>query len=198
TKDFAQGLSYYPIAQSLNLTQVPDQKTTELLRTGEGSWAESTPDSEQLQFDPKTDRQGPLVLGVAVESANPTASSSPSPPAAASSPTATAPSPSAPSSQSSETKPPVSQSPARLVVIGDSDFSSSGPFKQVLNGDLFLNAVTWLGDEDESALLSIRPKVITNRRLDITPRRRQFLSALGVLLPVSALGVAVTLWWQRR
>ncbi|MGF1601862.1 MAG: GldG family protein [Thermosynechococcaceae cyanobacterium] len=263
TKDFAQGLTYYPIAQSLNFQQIPGQEMTELLRTGEGSWAESNPDSEQLQFDPKTDRQGPLVLGVAVEkappeqkasptatpssapsatpssaptatpqpssatppisspssptpspaaspSASPTASVSPtasasptasiSPPTPAASPSSPPPVSSSASSPnpSEPTKPPVSQSPARLVVIGDSDFSSSGPFKQVLNGDLFLNAVTWLGDDDESASLSIRPKVVTNRRLDITPRRRQFLSALGVLLPVSALGVAVTLWWQRR
>jgi ABC-type uncharacterized transport system involved in gliding motility auxiliary subunit len=279
TKDFAQGLSFYPLAQALNVKPVPNQAVIEILRTGDGSWAESQPDSEQLQFDAKADRQGPLVLGVAIEKSKPekpaqpssaapspvatpspsvTApkpAASPSPPSSSnalapsplptpavspsvspkvspspngspppaktanpipgstptttpSTPAATSPNPkpapktavtskSSPSPNASVAAPPA-QSPARLVIIGDSDFSSSGPFKQVLNGDLFLNAVTWLGDEDDSASLSIRPKAVTNRRLEITPRRRQFLSALGVLLPLSALGVSVTLWWQQR
>lgn len=291
TKDFAQGLSFYPLAQALNLTSVPDQETTELLRTGESSWAESEPDNAQLQFDPDTDKQGPLVLGVAIQKSEPTskpapsasptpqpsdspiptpsptaspeASPTPSPsptasptptPSPAASPTPTSspspaesptpsPTPPAPStppaspapsptpsvtpapSGSPSTPPqggqsqgaplgiaqpaiaqpataPASNKPpkalARLVVIGDSDFASSGPFTQVLNGDLFLNAVTWLGSDDANPTLSIRPKEVTNRRLQITPRRRQLLTGLGMLLPISALGIALTLWWQRR
>jgi ABC-type uncharacterized transport system involved in gliding motility auxiliary subunit len=263
TKDFAQGITFYPLAQAVNVEQMPNQQVTELLRTGKSSWAESDPDSEQLRFDAQKDRQGPLVIGVAIQGLQPDSkspqtpeakatqdktSSSPSPTANSanegqdSSPPAIAPSSSispstAPSpkaspqsqaqpkgiaEQASVPKPSVSQpspspkpslpSPtpqpataqstpkpqARLVVIGDSDFASSGPFKQVLNGDLFLNAVTWLGSDEANPSLSIRPKEVTNRRLQITPQRQRVLTTLGALLPLSALGVAISLWWQRR
>ncbi|PZD74100.1 hypothetical protein C1752_01472 [Acaryochloris thomasi RCC1774] len=287
TEDFAQGISFFPLAQALNVEQAPNQQVTELLRTGGSSWAESEPDSEQLQFDEQKDRQGPLVIGVAIQelepessatqapqksdkapapnqptdpqsqsaspspspspttngtgnaqssasppvspspSASPSASPSPqsSPQAQAPSPEASPQSPTAPktpnenaeqtaASQSSASSPSPKPSPnskpadfavkptpkplARLVVIGDSDFASSGPFGQVLNGDLFLNAVTWLGSDETNPSLSIRPKEVTNRRLQITPQRQRLLTILGALLPVSALGIAVTLWWQRR
>ncbi len=59
----------------------------------------------------------------------------------------------------------------RLVVLGDSDFAID-LFMQVnpLNQDLFLNAVSWLADEDD--LISIRPK-------DTQPRIVSFTKAQG-------------------
>jgi ABC-type uncharacterized transport system involved in gliding motility auxiliary subunit len=96
---------------------------------------------------------------------------------------------------------PIAGKPAqqsRMVVIGDSEFAVNGPFEQGLNGDLFLNAVTWLSDRDDQSL-SIRPKEATNRRLQMTSNRNNWLGLISLLfLPFGALTVAALLWWKRR
>lgn len=87
---------------------------------------------------------------------------------------------------------------ARLVVIGNSTFATDGLFEQQLNGDVFLNSVSWLSKQDQQ-LLSIRPKSPKNRRINLTPQQANILglTALG-LVPFIGFGMAVILWWQRR
>jgi ABC-type uncharacterized transport system involved in gliding motility auxiliary subunit len=85
-----------------------------------------------------------------------------------------------------------------MVVIGDSDFATAGPFSKGLNGDVFLNSVTWLGSGQDDASLSIRPKEQTDRRLELNPTNWRVLILLGLLLPLSAFGIAIYLWWKRR
>jgi hypothetical protein len=63
------------------------------LQTGKSSWAESDPDSEQLRFDAQKDRQGPLVIGVAIQGLQPD-SKLPQTPEAESTKDKTSPSPS--------------------------------------------------------------------------------------------------------
>ncbi|KGF72853.1 hypothetical protein DO97_03780 [Neosynechococcus sphagnicola sy1] len=179
TRDFGNNTSFYPLARPLEITPVDGVKSTPLLLTNEQSWAETDLQSQDLKFDANADRRGPLILGVAL-SRPATSSSSPSP---AAKPGAT-PSPQKPES--------------RLVVIGNSQFAMDGLFDRVLNGDVFLNSVTWLGQQHDS-ILSIRPKEDANRRLTITTEQGRLLSllALGVL-PLLAFGTATFLWWQRR
>jgi ABC-type uncharacterized transport system involved in gliding motility auxiliary subunit len=140
--------------------------------TGEQTWAEQNPDNKKLELDPKVDRPGPLSIGVAIEQPVET----PTPESATSSPTAT----------------------TRLIVLGDSDFATTGPFGQGLNGDLFLNAVNWLGDDQPSAL-SLRPKQQVERRLDLKTGTFRLLAVVVVLLlPLAALVGAGVMWWRRR
>jgi ABC-type uncharacterized transport system involved in gliding motility auxiliary subunit len=87
---------------------------------------------------------------------------------------------------------------ARLVVFGNSQFATNGWFGQQLNGDVFLNSVSWLSKSDQETL-SIRPKLPTSRRIAITPQLGQTLSWLGLMiLPLFGFGMAVFLWWKRR
>jgi ABC-type uncharacterized transport system involved in gliding motility auxiliary subunit len=165
TQDFGQdSYSFYPLAQSLETSQTPGQQTTELLRTGDQSWAEGDPEGENLQFDPVRDRQGPLTLGAAL---------------------------SRPANQGNKRE-------SRLVVIGDSDFATDGLFNQQLNGDVFLNSVTWLSNRPNQTL-SIRPKEPTNRRINLTPETSRLIAliALGAL-PLAAFSTAGVFWWRRR
>ncbi|MDP5337522.1 MAG: Gldg family protein, partial [Nodularia sp. (in: cyanobacteria)] len=105
-------------------------------------------------------------------SPTPTPEVSPTPTPEAS-PTPT-PSPEASPTPSEETNPtsPTAEKPAeatiesRLVVIGDSDFATDGLFEQQLNGDVFLNSVAWLSQQDQQPL-SIRPKEQRNRRINL-------------------------------
>jgi ABC-type uncharacterized transport system involved in gliding motility auxiliary subunit len=66
TQDFGTGISFFPFARPVETTEVPGIEQTPLIWTSQESWAESDLTNRKLEFDPKTDRQGPLVLGVAL------------------------------------------------------------------------------------------------------------------------------------
>lgn len=87
---------------------------------------------------------------------------------------------------------------ARLIVIGNATFATDGLFDQQLNGDVFLNSVTWLSNLDNS-ILSIRPKEITNRRITMTVSRQVLVIVLALLIfpLVGLVGAGVT-WFRRR
>jgi ABC-type uncharacterized transport system involved in gliding motility auxiliary subunit len=86
---------------------------------------------------------------------------------------------------------------ARLAVIGDSDFATNRHFLNGGNGDLFLNAVSWLAAGQE--VIAIDRKVLPVRRLLLSPEEARFLhlSSIG-LLPSLLLVTAGIVWWRRR
>jgi ABC-type uncharacterized transport system involved in gliding motility auxiliary subunit len=85
----------------------------------------------------------------------------------------------------------------RLLVIGDSDFASNGAIRFQRNGDLFLNSVNWLAQDED--LISIRPKSSTNRRVDLTESQRNTLFWLLVaLIPLAVIGSGGYIWWKRK
>ena len=87
---------------------------------------------------------------------------------------------------------------SRLVVLGTSQFAANGWFDQQLNGDVFLNAVSWLTQSDAESL-SIRPKPATNRRLAMTPILARSLSWMAiVILPLFGFAMAAIVWWRKR
>jgi ABC-type uncharacterized transport system involved in gliding motility auxiliary subunit len=86
---------------------------------------------------------------------------------------------------------------SRLVVLGDSDFASNTLFQNYLNGDMFLNSVNWLSQDDDT-LLSIRPKEPKNRTLKVTPKQARVLVTLALTVPVMAFAASSLLWWSRR
>jgi gliding motility-associatede transport system auxiliary component len=86
---------------------------------------------------------------------------------------------------------------SRLVVIGDSDFATNGAFKFQSNGDLFLNSINWLAEEED--LISIRPKSMTNRSVTMSESQLYtFLLFTVALMPLAVLGSGAYIWWKRR
>ncbi|MEH2054167.1 GldG family protein [Nostoc sp.] len=217
TKDFGNGNSFYPISRPLEITSVPGVEATPLLRTKPypSSWAESDLQSEKLEFNADKDLKGPLTLGVALTrkqtpkststpQALPTPSPLPSPTTKGkTSPNSSAKTPQAlplPSPTTTPLSPPTSQTTteSRLVVLGNSNFATDGLFQQQLNGDVFLNSVTWLSKQDQQPL-SIRPKEPKNRRITLTTTQANLLIVSSLLvLPLIGLSAAVIIWWKRR
>ena len=168
TKDFGNGISFYRGARPIIITPVVGVQETPLILTSPQSWAES--DLDQLQFNPASDRKGALTLGVALSRKSPKA-------------------------KSETDKKPVE---SRLVVLGNSDFAVDGVFAQQLNGDVFLNSVSWLSKQDEQ-ILSIRPKQAKNRRINMNQQQVAILGWTSLLLvPLIGFGTAAILWWKRR
>ncbi len=188
TKDFGDGISFYRLARDIETKPVKGVQQTPLLITNDRTWAASKPESQQLQFNPGSDRKGPLTLGVALEGkvqpkAQPTSPSN-------------KPTPSSKASPKSANSP--ASSNARLVVLGNSDFVTNGLFDQQLNGDVFLNSVSWLSKRNEQTL-SIRPKEEKNRRLNITSQQAQEITLTSMLiLPLIGVTAAGFQWWRRR
>jgi len=104
----------------------------------------------------------------------------------------------APDAASPEGEGEVEPDESRLVVIGNSSFAVDGSFNQQLNGDVFLNSVNWLGQEAD-ATLSIRPKTVTDRRLQMTGQQAWGLGIFSLLvLPLTGLALAILMALRRR
>jgi ABC-type uncharacterized transport system involved in gliding motility auxiliary subunit len=86
---------------------------------------------------------------------------------------------------------------ARLVVIGDSDFASNEAIGQTSNGDLFLNTVDWLAQDEN--LISIRPKSVANRNVTLTDSQWSLLKWVNIIiLPGLFILAGIIIWWKRR
>ena len=220
TQDFANNISVYPLTRPLEIDPVSGVESMVLLKTKPypNSWAESDQKSEKLEFNEDKDLKGPLTLGVALTrklsnypiptaKTSPTAIPTPTPtptPTAKTSPTPTP----TPTSKTSPTAIPTPTATAktspntakesRLVVFGNSNFATDILFEQQLNGDVFLNTVSWLSQQDEK-LLSIRPKQPKNRRIIISNLEANLLTISAVfLLPLLGLLTGFIIWWKRR
>lgn len=206
-KDFANGVSLYPLARRVETVNTANIEAFPILITGEQMWAESDLNAAEIKFDKDQDIAGPFDLGVALTrkitekntSSNSQASPSPTPSVETSpSPQKTpevsvspSPSPSPSDSNSAKTQ-------SRLVVVGNSTFATNSWFGQQLNGDVFLNSVQWLASSDTEPL-AIRPREAKNRRLNLNPLQAELLSWMSlVFVPLLGLGLAGITWWKRR
>jgi ABC-type uncharacterized transport system involved in gliding motility auxiliary subunit len=88
------------------------------------------------------------------------------------------------------------KSSGRLVVIGSAKFVQDGLISQYINSDVLLNSLGWL---DDRSTLALRPKEITNRRINPSFWQTQVLFWLPIgVLPLLSLIVAGRLWWGQR
>lgn len=200
TQGFNSGISFYPLASPLQIQPVTGVQVVPLLITADRTQAQEIAGSGEVQSNP-ADPKGPFDIGAALSRTvdSPAANNAKPSPSPTESPAAQSPSPSpsaSPSPAAADADQPSTE--ARLVVIGSSSFATDGLFEQQLNGDVFLNAVSWLSQQDDQ-VLSIRPKEVTNRRIVMsgTQQLSAVLLAL-VLLPILGFGTAALVWWRRR
>lgn len=156
-------MTFFPLARSI--TPLEEVKAglnvTELLKTGEQSWGESDTTSTKAGFDPESDVEGPVTIGVVV------------------------------------TGDLDDEEESRLVVFGDSDFASNAFFSLQGNGNLFLNTVNWLAEDED--FISIRPRAPEDRRITLTESQGRLTHYLSlVLLPLCILTAGISVWMNRR
>ena len=86
---------------------------------------------------------------------------------------------------------------SELVLVGDVDFATNSFFHVLGNGALFLNAVSYLADQQR--LIDITPRQYELPRVQMTntQMRATFLLS-AVVLPLAALALSVWVWWRRR
>ena len=86
---------------------------------------------------------------------------------------------------------------ARLVVIGNSAFATNQWEGLQRNGDLFVNTVNWLAQDED--LISVRPKSPTNRRVILTEtQQRELFFASMIFLPGLVIISGAVIWFRRR
>jgi ABC-type uncharacterized transport system involved in gliding motility auxiliary subunit len=197
TENFRNVMTGFPLARSVTPMATPPQgrNPQTIVETSPQSWAETDLkaifDRKPVKFDEGTgDKRGPVSLAAAL--------SAPAP----EQPAATPPTP--PAGTDGKTPPPTpppADNPkrdTRIVVFGDSDFVSNNGLQAAPgNGDLFLNAVNWLGQQEN--LISIRPKSTEDRRVVLTQEQQFMVFLFSVaFLPGMIVLAGVINWWRRR
>jgi len=84
-----------------------------------------------------------------------------------------------------------------VLVIGDSDFAINGYVKNSGNYDLFLNTVNWLAEEED--MITIRPKRLDDRRVNLTVKQSKLIFYISVIgLPLAIILAGVGVYFKRR
>jgi len=170
----------FPMLRSVKAITSEGLETTELLFSGERSWAEKEYQSGKVRQDPGIDLQGPVPVAVAVSKT-----------LGAGEPKAAEPG----ESQKADDSPPAQK--AHLVVIGDSEFASNQYISLYGNGDLFLNAASWLSKEEN--LISIRPRNRKWSPIILSETQGNVTFLLGtIVFPGVVILAGLRVWWKRR
>ena len=179
-------ITMFPLVRAIAPTaEIPEGRTPlPFLQTAQRSWSETTmaqldnPETLAPETD-KGDTTGPVTIGMAVAVPN------------------KAPEPPKPAEGSAPEPPPPAAMETRVAAIGDSDFASNAYLGVEGNRDLFMNALSWLAQQEN--LISIRPREAGDRRLTLTAAQTTLMFWLSiVIIPGAVLGTGVYTWWRRR
>jgi ABC-type uncharacterized transport system involved in gliding motility auxiliary subunit len=191
TQRFGKDISFYPGARPIEILAIDGIQANPIVLTAKESWAESNIEEKPVKLS-QGDRPGPLPIGVALSRVvMPQASPSPSPTPEVS--------PSASPTPTPTPKPPTDlRKESRMVVFGNSSFATDGYFGQYLNGDVFVNSVSWLSQND-GQVLSVRPRNVKSRRLLITNEQMAIVGLIALAgLPLVGLVTAGVIWVKQQ
>ncbi len=190
TKQF-EAPTYYQNVRSVRRLQLYQgaAEMASLAFTSPQSWAETELRSAQVSFD-VNDLNGPVSIAMAcrldVEGLHPELESA----------VAHVPGQELRSGEALSGAGGSHGSEARLVVFGDSDFANNQSFNEMGNGNLFLNCVAWLTEDED--LIAVRALQGQVRSVTMTVAELRVLNWISIgVLPV-AVGVAGLVATLRR
>jgi len=171
TNDFRNTATFYPLARAIIPEETPgeDITITKLCETTSRSWAESDKSlNGRVEFNEESDIRGPISIAVVITKTLERAY-----------------------------LPDQEDKNAQMVVFGDADFASNLYHGNAGNGDLFLNTVNWLAEEED--LISIRPKDPEDRRVSLSGRQTKLMFwFVMVILPAIIILSGVYVYINRR
>ncbi len=173
TRGFGAMMTIFPVVRSVVVAEALPEgvRAQALASTSVQSWAETdlqTLEAGRSAFDAQHDRQGPISIAAVVTLSHATAG------------------PDATATERLRQESGNDGPSARLVVFGDAEFANNNYFTLQGNGDLFLNTVSWLAEEED--LIAIRPREGGGSGPVILTAAQ---APLGFWLPVVVLPVAV-------
>jgi gliding motility-associatede transport system auxiliary component len=198
TKNFSVA-SFFPEVRSVRAADKPKPNVTvqDLALTSPVSWtiSEAQLKSGNANFDEKTGQKGPISV-MAVSTYNNV--SSPDKKSGKGEKTAEkSTEPTAQAGGNKGTENPAKKVKARIVVAGSSLFADNKYFKLQGNGDLFMNSVSWLA-EDEN-LIAIRPKSSKSQPIVLTGNQPLIILLVPVVLvPLGWIIAGVVVYLYRR
>lgn len=170
-------MTYFPQARSVSkMDEAPSGVTvTEIAKSSDQSWGEVDPiTSGKVGFEEGKDLRGPVALFTVAEK-------------------------NAAIKVKKDDKYGLGSGEAktRLAVFGDSDFATNGHFSNQGNGNLFMNTLNWLAEEED--LISVRPKDPEDRRLNLTQKQSRMILYFGViLLPLVIFAAGIVVYTKRK
>jgi ABC-type uncharacterized transport system involved in gliding motility auxiliary subunit len=203
TKNFTLA-SFFPEARSVRVAakNPPQVEAKELCLTSQISWTitEAQLQSGNADFDEKTDIKGPLsVMSVATVKADEAAKkpAEPKTEAAANAQGGENEKKASPDAKNGQEQSQTKPKKARLAVFGSSLIASNKFVKLQGNGDLILNTVSWLA-EDEN-LIAIRPKTSRSQPFALTASESlAFLVIPVILVPLAWILAGFAVFMYRR
>lgn len=191
TRPLGNTVSFFPLVRSIAPASASDDtvEIQTIAMTGARSWAETTlpgTPEEAMEYtpelDPAEDEPGPVSIAVAITAV---------PRALPRRDMATL------TPQEMALRPEEHELKTRIVVVGNSSFASNAYLMLPGNGDLALNILNWLAQEED--LIAIRPKSSDTRLVQISlSQMRDIFIVTGILSPIGILIVGVMVWWRRK
>lgn len=188
-----RAFSFFPDASSVKLMEEVTGEGIDkqyLVQTDAASWGETDP--EEIRSgrvrQHEADRPGPIPL--AAVAIAPARKSDVLPDPGAGEETAVEPATAVESKS-------IAQAKSRVVLFGDSDFSSNQFFNLQGNGDLLLSVIAWLSEQED--LISIRAKSPASRTVMISRRQALIVRVSTVIIiPLALLTLGMWVWLRRR
>jgi ABC-type uncharacterized transport system involved in gliding motility auxiliary subunit len=177
-------ITAFPLVRPLDFAgaKAAGWQAAPLLTTSERSWLETGGMQGEITFDEKTDKAGPLTVGV-------TLTRELKPEAAADA------KPADPKAAAPADKPATRTQ--RIVAIGDSDFLSDANLGALGNKQLGLNILQWLASRD--AMLNIDVPKAPDTTLALSGLSQLLIGLVfALLLPVLLIAFGITRWLVRR
>lgn len=188
-----RAFSFFPDASSVKLIEEVTGEGIDkqyLVQTDASSWGETDPEEIQSGRVRQNDADRPGPIPLAALATAPARQSAPPPDAGEGEEATAEPAEAAEPDSSAQAK-------SRVVLFGDSDFSSNQFFNLQGNSDLLLSVIAWLSEQED--LISIRPKRVASRTLMIS-RRDALIVRLStvIIIPLALLTLGMWVWLRRR
>ena len=180
-----KSLTVFPTSQAIEFFSNEEWDAETLLETLPRTWSETEEVSEDMTLDPTQDIPGPLVIGLSL-TRNQTIEDD---------------------IDNEQTEPDdfsdiekddtSSESKQRIVIIGDSDFSSDAYIGQAGNLDFSMSIINWLVKDD--SFISIPNKTNTDVSLELSKYEQIFIGfSFLLVIPLSLLLTGLFIWYRRR